>query len=176
MSFRILACATFAVAAFASAPATAQTALTEEQIIESIRSAPQAADAVIDVDATRAQALARIQAEANENAVGRLPLLENLEFLAKITVEVNFALDSDVIAPASWPTVGLIADALSHPVLLGTTFVVIGHTDATGTREYNLELSQRRADAVVEMLTTTFNVPAERLRSLGLGEEQLQDA
>jgi outer membrane protein OmpA-like peptidoglycan-associated protein len=69
----------------------------------------------------------------------------------------------------------LIADALHHPVLLSYKFAVVGHTDAKGSRDYNLKLSQRRADAVVEALTTTFRVDAAQLVSLGLGEEQLRD-
>jgi OOP family OmpA-OmpF porin len=52
---------------------------------------------------------------------------------------------------------------------------VVGHTDATGSREYNLELSQRRAVSVMEMLATTFSVDPAMLVAVGFGEEQLQD-
>jgi hypothetical protein len=51
--------------------------------------------------------------------------------------------------------------------------VVIGA--ATGSREKNLVLSQKRADAVTEMLTELFRVDKTRLVSLGLGEENLFD-
>lgn len=45
-----------------------------------------------------------------------------------------------------------------------------GHTDATGTRAYNLELSQRRAEAVRDYLIAR-GVPAERIAARGLGPD-----
>jgi outer membrane protein OmpA-like peptidoglycan-associated protein len=68
-----------------------------------------------------------------------------------------------------------MADALHHPLLLGYKFAVVGHTDAKGSRQYNLELSQRRAVSVREMLVTTFQVDPEMLLVVGFGEEQLRD-
>jgi outer membrane protein OmpA-like peptidoglycan-associated protein len=69
----------------------------------------------------------------------------------------------------------LIAEALHHPHLLGYKFLVVGHTDATGGREYNLDLSQRRADAIRHALVTTFRILPDRIEAVGLGEEQLRD-
>ncbi|MES2056775.1 MAG: OmpA family protein [Pseudomonadota bacterium] len=46
---------------------------------------------------------------------------------------------------------------------------VEGHTDKTGTTEYNDQLSKRRADAVAALLTTNGFV-AENVRATGLGE------
>ena len=69
----------------------------------------------------------------------------------------------------------MMADALHNPILLSNKFAVIGHTDAKGTRQYNLDLSQRRADSVKEMLVTTFGVDPKMLVAVGFGEEQLQD-
>jgi outer membrane protein OmpA-like peptidoglycan-associated protein len=47
--------------------------------------------------------------------------------------------------------------------------LVEGHTDATGSDEYNRELSARRADTVREALME-HGIPAERIRTRGLGE------
>jgi outer membrane protein OmpA-like peptidoglycan-associated protein len=55
-------------------------------------------------------------------------------------------------------------------------FLIVGHTESTGKREYNLTLSQRRADSVRDVLVTTFKVSAKRIQAVGLGEEQLLDA
>jgi len=52
---------------------------------------------------------------------------------------------------------------------------VVGHIEATGKRPANLELSQKRASAIREILVTTFHVSPQRVIALGLGEEQLQD-
>ncbi len=53
-----------------------------------------------------------------------------------------------------------------------TTIRVEGHTDATGSEEYNLQLSQRRARAVADALVQR-NVYPERITTVGLGESQL---
>ena len=45
-----------------------------------------------------------------------------------------------------------MADALYSPYLQGYKFLIVGHTDAKGTREYNLKLSQQRADAIRDAL------------------------
>jgi OOP family OmpA-OmpF porin len=48
---------------------------------------------------------------------------------------------------------------------------VKGFTDKTGSKEYNLELSQRRADAVVRFLTENDQVPLVKIHVLGFGED-----
>lgn len=46
-----------------------------------------------------------------------------------------------------------------------------GFTDKTGSRDANLALSQRRADAVVRYLTVNHQVPLRKIHVLGLGAE-----
>jgi OOP family OmpA-OmpF porin len=48
---------------------------------------------------------------------------------------------------------------------------VQGYTDHTGPADYNLELSRRRADAVVRYLTLEQKVPLARVFRIGYGEE-----
>jgi len=48
--------------------------------------------------------------------------------------------------------------------------LVTGHTDRAGDAQYNLELSQRRAEAVAEVLRAA-GVPAERIKVKGLGRQ-----
>jgi outer membrane protein OmpA-like peptidoglycan-associated protein len=60
-----------------------------------------------------------------------------------------------------------------NPFLLGYRFLMIGHTDAKGGREYNLKLSQQRADAVRGALIKPFEIDPSRIEAVGLGEEQL---
>ena len=90
-------------------------------------------------------------------------------------MEIEFDFDSDRIKPNSFRALGAMADAMHHPVLLDDKFLIVGHTDAKGSRQYNLELSQRRADAIRNTLITVFRLPPERLAAFGLGEEQLRD-
>ena len=100
------------------------------------------------------------------------PQLENL---AQFVVEVDFDFNSAVIRPSSYRTIGAIADALHNPILLGYGFLVIGHTDSVGGRQYNVGLSQRRAEAIRDALIDPFNVNPAVLEAVGMGEEQLRD-
>jgi outer membrane protein OmpA-like peptidoglycan-associated protein len=54
------------------------------------------------------------------------------------------------------------------------TFLIEGHTDAVGSDESNLVLSDERAQSVAEALTSVFNIPAENLTTQGYGEEYLK--
>ena len=47
-----------------------------------------------------------------------------------------------------------------------------GFTDKIGSKQYNLELSRRRADAVVRYLTENGHVPLVKIHVLGLGEDE----
>jgi len=49
---------------------------------------------------------------------------------------------------------------------------VTGGTDSTGPIDYNYDLSQRRANAVVQYLATKYNVPARRFYLIGIGEDK----
>src|SRR5262249_23680726 len=55
-----------------------------------------------------------------------------------------------------------------------TVFMMEGHTDAVGSAEDNLSLSDRRAESVAEILTTNFNVPPENMVTQGYGEQYLR--
>jgi len=52
--------------------------------------------------------------------------------------------------------------------------LVTGHTDRAGDAQYNLELSQRRAEAVAEVLREA-GVPADRIKVKGLGQQLAQE-
>jgi outer membrane protein OmpA-like peptidoglycan-associated protein len=53
-------------------------------------------------------------------------------------------------------------------------FLVEGHTDAVGSDEDNLILSDRRAEAVAVVLSEDFDIPPENLVTQGYGEDQLK--
>jgi len=55
-------------------------------------------------------------------------------------------------------------------------FLVEGHTDAVGSDEDNLTLSDRRAETVAAILTERFGIPAENLTTQGYGEQYLKVA
>ncbi|MBN9016613.1 MAG: OmpA family protein [Rhizobiales bacterium] len=155
------------------AAASAQTALTESQIIQSLSSAGSAPSAQpLTADLIK-QAVQQHMADNPGMPITWKPL-QLVAALPQIDVQIQFALNSAIIRPESYATIGSIADALHHPLLLGYKFVVAGNTDTTGNRQDNLALSQARADAVVSALVTTYNVDPNRVEAVGLGEESLE--
>jgi outer membrane protein OmpA-like peptidoglycan-associated protein len=56
----------------------------------------------------------------------------------------------------------------------GETFLIEGHTDAVGSDESNLVLSDERAESVANVLSDLFEIPAENLVTQGYGERFLK--
>ena len=54
------------------------------------------------------------------------------------------------------------------------TFLIEGHTDAVGSDNSNLALSDRRAESVASALTEFYEIPAENLVTQGYGEQYLK--
>ncbi len=71
------------------------------------------------------------------------------------------------IKPESDATLKEIAKLLQGDPML--KLHVVGHTDNQGALDMNMDLSRRRADAVLGALTTKYAVPAGRLRAFGCG-------
>ena len=69
----------------------------------------------------------------------------------------------------------MLGRALSSEELKGQAIVIVGHTDARGTIEYNDALSQRRAAAVVSYIVGNFTLDPALISSKGMGERQLLD-
>ena len=83
-----------------------------------------------------------------------------------------FDLDEAVIRPADLAALEVHARVLrDNPQ---RRVMVEGHCDERGTREYNLALGERRADAVMSFLTAS-GVPASRVESVSYGEERPDD-
>ena len=105
----------------------------------------------------------------------RPPIAPDLINLPALNVDIQFDVDTPIVRPESYQTVGRIADAMVNSSLLPYSFLIVGHIEADGKREPNVTLSQRRADAIRDILVNTFKISAKRLQSIGLGEEQLLD-
>ena len=93
----------------------------------------------------------------------------------KIDLEIQFDYNSADIAKTSVASVQALGKALSDPALKGSTFVVAGHTDATGGEAYNQGLSERRADTIKKYLVQNYGLNGTDLVTVGYGETKLKD-
>jgi len=157
---------------FATGVTIAQTRLTSTEIASSLHVVSQLG---LTASGMREAAAMNIRNNPGQNPMGRPLLFPELEKQAQFTIEIEFDFNSAAIRPASYRGVGLMADSLRNPILYGYKFLVIGHTDAVGGREYNLRLSQRRAEAIRNALIDPFGINPAWLEAVGLGEEQLRD-
>ena len=53
-----------------------------------------------------------------------------------------------------------------------SVFTIEGHTDSFGSDQFNLDLSQRRANAVVSWLIASLRLTTDRIRAVGMGESK----
>ncbi|WP_338828429.1 OmpA family protein [Bradyrhizobium sp. 27S5] len=153
----------------------AQTAVTRDDVIAKLNHFET--DAAIDVPALRQQTLERSKSRSKNEPPPqkRPPIAPDLTKLPAFNADIAFDVDTPIVMPESYQTVGRIADALTHSSLLPYTFLIVGHIESTGRRDNNVLLSQRRADAIRDILVNTFKIAPKRLQSVGLGEEQLLD-
>ena len=85
-------------------------------------------------------------------------------------VSIYFAHDEDTIAPRHYRNVKEVADFMQkHPQL---NILIEGHTSMMGSEKYNKKLSEKRAIAVSDLLNQKYHISAERLKTVGYGEER----
>jgi outer membrane protein OmpA-like peptidoglycan-associated protein len=91
------------------------------------------------------------------------------ELIVTMPQDILFALDSAAVRSDLRRDLGVVAGNLqAYP---NSTISIEGHTDNTGTANYNRILSQRRANAVADILVNN-GVPPARLYAVGRGENE----
>ena len=118
---------------------------------------------------TPAPALEAAPAATPEASLEEIPAAEPTPGHYKycMTLHVEFDIDRAVIRPEYHDEVAKAGDFLKkHPT---TTAVIEGHTDNVGTPEHNLDLSQRRAEIIVNYLVEKFGIERSRLTAKGYG-------
>ncbi len=92
----------------------------------------------------------------------------------EVSLNVNFASNSSVVEGDYNAEISKVAEFMKK--FAGVTSVIEGHTDDTGDAKYNEALSQKRADAVMNVLVDRFDIDAKRLSAKGYGEARpIQD-
>ena len=93
-----------------------------------------------------------------------------LEEKVTIDLEVLFETDKSIVRPSYYRKLTEVAEFMSkYP---NTTATIEGHTDDRASYNYNLALSQRRADAVSDVLINEFGINSNRLNAIGYGESK----
>lgn len=92
-----------------------------------------------------------------------------------ISMEIQFKLNSAELTEQALAQLAPLGAALNSNELAGLSFMLEGHTDASGSEQYNLQLSQRRAKSVGQYLRQNYAVDPSYLQLIGKGEMDLLD-
>lgn len=93
-----------------------------------------------------------------------------IEEMARVELLVNFDFDQADVKAVYLGEIEEVARFMSqYPDVV---VELEGHTDSRGTQTYNLDLSQRRADAVMAEFVGRFNIASSRVSARGFGESQ----
>jgi outer membrane protein OmpA-like peptidoglycan-associated protein len=151
-----------------------QTRDTDERAQSGIKAAQGAADSANQSAQNASKSAGDADVAAND-AVHRADSLDSVvkgldNYKPVANVAVTFGFDKAVLTKDD-------RDQLdSFAVQLGTAtsyiLEVTGGTDSTGPAQYNYELSQRRADAVVQYLASKYGIAAHRFYLIGIGKDK----
>jgi outer membrane protein OmpA-like peptidoglycan-associated protein len=146
----------------------------DERAQAGIKQAQGSADAAGLAAANAGKAAGDAQLAAG-NAVHRADSLESVikgldDYKPAGNVTVIFGFDKAVLSAESRTQL----DAFAAPLTSAQGYIleVTGGTDATGPAQYNYDLSQRRADAVVQYLAAKYGIPVHRFYLIGIGKDK----
>lgn len=91
----------------------------------------------------------------------------------QINVRIRFGFDSASLTPDQVPVLTQMCKVMKASDI--QLFRIVGHTDSSGSPEYNERLSLLRAEEVIRYLVSDCGLAAERLEALGMGERFLFD-
>jgi outer membrane protein OmpA-like peptidoglycan-associated protein len=145
-------------------------ATTDNKLASVGTTANQAGASAAQANTTASQALQQAQTnsgqiQTNSGELAKLAAAQTLTVVetGNVTFEVNHSDLSDA-AKAD-------LDLMVQKSTAGAIFEVVGFTDQSGPKAYNLTLSQKRAEAVARYLVRQ-NIPMKNIALIGLGEEQ----
>lgn len=112
------------------------------------------------------QQVAQVEA-APEPMPEPMPVEEPAE-VVRVELDVKFDFDKAQVREESYGDIKSLADFMTQYPQTSTT--VEGHTDSVGPDAYNQSLSEKRADAVRDVLVNQYGVEGQRVNSAGYGE------
>ncbi|HTR24325.1 MAG TPA: OmpA family protein [Terriglobales bacterium] len=94
--------------------------------------------------------------------------LDNYHPVAETSVKFGF--NKDNLTPKAKEALDQLATQIASTK--GYIIALEGGTDSVGPADYNYDLSQRRANSVIQYLATKYNVPAHKIYVIGLGKDK----
>lgn len=139
----------------------------------------QAKAAAVDEKAQAAGKQAGDAQMSADNAVHRVDSLQNtvanLDNYRVVTeTAVHFGFNKDGLTKQAKEALDQLATDV--PNTKGYIITVEGGTDSVGPADYNYDLSQRRADAVIQYLASAHNIPGYKIYLIGLGKDKPVDS
>jgi OOP family OmpA-OmpF porin len=122
--------------------------------------------------ATQAQTMADNAVHRVDSLQNAVANLDNYHVVNQSTVLFGF--NKDTLTKEGKDSLDQLASAV--PNTKGYIITVEGGTDSTGPADYNYALSQRRADAVIQYLASSHDVPAYKIYLIGLGKDKPADS
>ncbi len=90
---------------------------------------------------------------------------------SQINIRIEFDLNSASLRPSEFEKLQTLCSAIKRSDV--RLFHIFGHTDASGSDAYNLNLSRLRAEEVRRRMVNDCQIEASRLRAIGVGEQYL---
>jgi OmpA-OmpF porin, OOP family len=122
--------------------------------------------------AGQSAASAQQMADAANGRVGVLTNtvanLDNYHPVAETSVKFGF--NRDNLTPKAMEALDQLAGTIASTK--GYIIALEGSTDSVGSADYNYDLSQRRANSVIQYLASKYNVPAHKIYVIGLGKDK----
>jgi len=143
-----------------------------------IQAVNQKTDAVEQKTQTAAQNAQQAQQTADA-ANGRVGVLTNTvanldNFHPVAETSVKFAFNRDNLSSKAKESLDQLAGQIASTK--GYIIALEGGCDSVGSADYNYDLSQRRANSVIQYLATRYNVPAHKIYVIGLGKDKPVDS
>jgi len=117
----------------------------------------------------QAQASAEKAQQTADYANNRINGLDDFDTLKTITVQ--FVTNSSTLGPKARATIDEAAAWVKTQNTKGWVMAVIGYADSTGNSQRNIDLSERRANAVIYYIVNKYKMPLNRLvQPFGYGQ------
>jgi len=118
--------------------------------------------------ADKAQMAANTASQRVDTLTNAVINLDNYRSVAETSV--HFGFNKDNLTKEAKEAIDQLAASVA--TTKGYIITLEGATDSVGSSEYNYDLSQRRADAVIQYLASEKNIPAYKIYLIGLGKDK----